>query len=253
MTTTVVCVPGTAEPANNSGMLGKVTKKLPANIEVRWVDYAGDFGYKEPYESSYARGYSETEELVRRAGRDADHVIIVGFSQGADIAGSITESIAAGRGPIPATKVPMVALLADPRRRSADTPDPKPGRRGIGGARRPGSFGNLNVFSYAIDGDLIPACPENLTLLASLADASTRVLLSSPEATQAALVEWVNKKYNEAPWWIKFGYWLQLPDTMRALAFNIGKHEQYGVTGGPGGVAATDHVVGNIKAAVNLY
>src|SRR6476660_1946055 len=107
--------------------------------------------------------------------------VLVGFSQGAVIAGDIASDIGNGRGPVDADLVLGGTLIADARRRTGVGPDvgPNPGGQGaeitlqevptlsaLGltmTGPRPGGFGMLNDRTNEICavGDLICAAPES--------------------------------------------------------------------------------------------
>jgi hypothetical protein len=107
--------------------------------------------------------------------------VIVGFSQGAVIAGDIASDIGNGRGPIDADLVVGVTLIADGRRQDRVGQDIGPNPDGQGAeitlqevptlsalglsmtGPRPGGFGMLNdrVNEICAPGDLICAAPES--------------------------------------------------------------------------------------------
>src|SRR5690349_18539807 len=119
--------------------------------------------------------------------------VIVGFSQGAVIAGDIASDIGNGRGPIDADLVLGVTAIADGRRQSGVGQDIGPNPPGQGAeitlnevpmlsqmgltmtGPRPGGFGALNdrVNEICAQGDLICAAPEeafNITNLPKTLD-----------------------------------------------------------------------------------
>ncbi|MBL1073362.1 cutinase family protein [Nocardia sp. 2] len=95
-------------------------------LEVYTVPYVAQFSnpIALPPDGQASYNVSRTEGTGRATARMAEvyahcplttHVL-VGFSQGAVIAGDIAESIGAGKGPVPANKVLGVMLIADGRR-----------------------------------------------------------------------------------------------------------------------------------------
>lgn len=114
--------------------------------------------------------------------------VLVGFSQGAVIAGDIASDIGNGRGPVDADLVLGVTLIADGRRQSAVGQDigPNPPGQGaeitlhevpmLGGmgltmsGPRPGGFGVLNDRTNEIcaTGDLICSAPEEAFSITNL-------------------------------------------------------------------------------------
>ena len=114
--------------------------------------------------------------------------VIVGFSQGAVIAGDIVSNIGNGRGPIDEDLVLGVTLIADGRRQTGVGKDIPPSPPGQGAeitlyevpmlsslgltmtGPRPGGFGALNdrVNEICAAGDLICAAPEEAFNLTNL-------------------------------------------------------------------------------------
>ncbi|MGV0581105.1 cutinase family protein [Mycolicibacterium elephantis] len=107
--------------------------------------------------------------------------VLLGFSQGAVIAGDIASDIGNGRGPVDEDLVLGVALIADGRRQTGVGQDVGPTPAGVGAeitldeipllnefgldmtGPRPGGFGLLNDRTYEIcaRGDLICSAPES--------------------------------------------------------------------------------------------
>ena len=114
--------------------------------------------------------------------------VLVGFSQGAVIAGDIASDIGNGRGPVDADLVLGVTLIADGRRQPAVGQDIGPNPPGQGAeitlnevpmlssmgltmtGPRPGGFGMLNDRTNEIcaTGDLICSAPEEAFSIANL-------------------------------------------------------------------------------------
>ena len=114
--------------------------------------------------------------------------VLVGFSQGAVIAGDIASDIGNGRGPVDADLVLGVTLIADGRRQAAVGQDVGPNPPGQGAeitlqevpmlssmgltmtGPRPGGFGTLNDRTNEIcaTGDLICSAPDEAFSLANL-------------------------------------------------------------------------------------
>ncbi len=114
--------------------------------------------------------------------------VLVGFSQGAVIAGDIASDIGNGRGPVDADLVLGVTLIADGRRQTAVGQDIGPNPAGQGAeitlqevpmlsamgltmtGPRPGGFGALNDRTNEIcaTGDLICSAPEEAFSIANL-------------------------------------------------------------------------------------
>jgi hypothetical protein len=114
--------------------------------------------------------------------------VLVGFSQGAVIAGDMASDIGNGRGPVDADLVLGVTLIADGRRQTAVGQDIGPNPPGQGAeitlnevpmlssmgltmsGPRPGGFGVLNdrVNEICATGDLICSAPEEAFSIANL-------------------------------------------------------------------------------------
>jgi hypothetical protein len=114
--------------------------------------------------------------------------VLVGFSQGAVIAGDIASDIGNGRGPVDADLVLGVTLIADGRRQTGVGQDIGPNPPGVGAeitlqevptlsalgltmtGPRPGGFGTLNDRTNEIcaPGDLICAAPQSAFSIVNL-------------------------------------------------------------------------------------
>jgi hypothetical protein len=114
--------------------------------------------------------------------------VIVGFSQGAVIAGDIASDVGNGRGPIDQDLLLGVTAIADGRRQTGVGQDVGPNPPGVGAeitlaevptlstlglsmtGPRPGGFGQLNdrVFEICAPGDLICAAPESAFSIVNL-------------------------------------------------------------------------------------
>ena len=179
----IVAVPGTWETNKNAnpdvpvGMLkpitDKVEEKLGDTVTSVYPAYeATAFDQGVPYADSKADGVkSVTDTLRQRAARCPATVFsIIGYSQGADIAGDIAENIAQGRGPITASKLRATVLIADPGRgtKGETVVGPNPPGHGIVGPRSEG-FGDLDVVTICDPApDLYCATPSDDGLLNSL-------------------------------------------------------------------------------------
>lgn len=88
----------------------------PAQLEVgllgsnrRWADFA-------TYLRSYRKGLANATAQLRLWAFQCRHAafVLVGYSQGADIAGTLAEAIRKGRGAVPASRLIDTILIADP-------------------------------------------------------------------------------------------------------------------------------------------
>lgn len=96
--------------------------KHPATVEGRTVAYntmwtTGIWSYDQTRD----KGIAQAKRIISdRAAACPDATFhFYGYSEGADIMGHITQDIAAGRGPIPASRLGSVALMANPSRSDA--------------------------------------------------------------------------------------------------------------------------------------
>lgn len=217
----VVAVPGTWESSpdddpehpsfNPAALLLPVTEQLQDEfdsdrVDVVTVPYVAQFSrpFAPPettYDDSRAQGTEKMKQIL--ADRSADcpltSYVLIGFSQGAVIAGDVAAQIGDGAGPVPADRVLGVGLVADGRR-DADAPGAAAKQLGVPGGvgaevmlgglhsvpgfpgttmtgARPGGLGSLADRSVQIcaPGDLICDAPANLAgdLLGTLSKLST--------------------------------------------------------------------------------
>ncbi|GAC58028.1 hypothetical protein GOHSU_29_00110 [Gordonia hirsuta DSM 44140 = NBRC 16056] len=217
----VVSIPGTWESkanddpyrptANRHSLMLRVTKALQANFpssraEVYTVPYVAQFrnptvltDKQQDYNVSRAQGKRRAVDKITRT---YDHCpltgyLLMGFSQGAVIAGDIAGDIGNGHGPIPVQDQDLVlgvGLIADGRRQAGQQNDVGPSPDGVGaevalgsfgglvpgiemtGARR-GGFGTLTERTYSIcaAGDLIcdsPRVSDPFSAIGKLANAA---------------------------------------------------------------------------------
>ncbi|MGW5573024.1 cutinase family protein [Nocardia thailandica] len=162
-----------------------------SRLEVYTVPYVAQFSNpiafppdgQQSYNNSRAEGTQRTIDVLseRHARCPLTTYVLIGFSQGAVIAGDVASQIGAGKGPVPADKVLGVTTIADGRR-TGDTGPGQPTEIGAGvpgvGAEvalkginvpgismtgpRPGGFGSLADRAYTIcaPGDLICDAPR---------------------------------------------------------------------------------------------
>ncbi|MFI9509047.1 cutinase family protein [Nocardia sp. NPDC052566] len=165
---TAVLVPGTgetstaADPAQPVGLLATLGNDLGTRhgggIDVRYLPYPAAAA---PYASSKHAGVQALSELLGELCSQTQ-VVLVGYSQGADVAGDVAAAVGTGSGSIAASRVAAVALLADPRR-DASTPQlgTNTSGQGVSGPRSNG-FGALTdrVRTVCASGDLYCATSQ---------------------------------------------------------------------------------------------
>ncbi|MDY6997191.1 MAG: cutinase family protein [Actinomycetota bacterium] len=161
----------------------------PDRLEVFTVPYTAQFHnpLSADTQMSYNDSRAEGTRAAVRAMTDMNDrcpltsYVLVGFSQGAVIAGDMASDIGNGRGPVDQDLVLGVTLIADGRRQEGVGQDVGPNPDGQGAeitlhevptlsalgltmtGPRPGGFGMLNDRTYEIcaRGDLICAAPES--------------------------------------------------------------------------------------------
>ena len=163
-------IPGTwetdenADPALSMGMLAPVAHALERAygeaVEVYTLPYmARAFDNGHTYADSKADAVSRATRVLEDVARSCPRTgfTLTGYSQGADAAGDIASDIGNGRGPIDASRVLAVGLLADPGAgtQGTATVGPRASGHGIAGPR-PQGMGALSgrVASICDPGDL---------------------------------------------------------------------------------------------------
>ncbi|WP_067885720.1 cutinase family protein [Nocardia vaccinii] len=196
---TTVTVPGTWEQAPTGTsptetapqtMLAPVTRDLQArygnDLASQTVDYSASIT------PTYAASESDGTQALSTALSQlcpTTTVVLLGYSQGAQVAGDLAARTGHGQGPIPASRVLAVGLVADPHRASTT---PQLGHHAAGGegveGPRAQDFGQLTdrVRTLCAQGDLYcSASPQTDPLLTTIGRAftSTPDPTSGPEAT----------------------------------------------------------------------
>ncbi len=200
----LVSVPGTWEsspqldPYNPTqypiALLLNVTNPLrqqfdAGRLEIYTVPYTAQFHnpFAADKQMSYNQSRAEGFDATVRAMTDMNNrcpltsYVLIGFSQGAVIAGDVASDVGNGRGPVDEDLVLGVALIADGRRQPGVGQEVGPNAPGHGAeitldevpmlgelgldmtGPRPGGFGMLNNRTYEIcaSGDLICSAPES--------------------------------------------------------------------------------------------
>lgn len=231
----LVSVPGTWESsptddptnptANPNALLLNVTRPLTEQfgadrLRTYTVPYIAQFHrpLANDNEVSYDDSRRQGTEVTRRVITDIaarcplTNYVIVGFSQGAVIAGDIVSDIGNGRGPVAADRVLGVTLIADGRRQEGVGRDVGPNPPGQGAevtlqnvpfipdgitmtGPRDGGFGDLDdrTFQICAEGDLICASPSGAFSLLNLPTTVQTLLGAAGEPVHA--------KYNTTEFW----------------------------------------------------
>ncbi|MDH6285033.1 cutinase family protein [Prescottella agglutinans] len=188
-------IPGTwetsedADPTRPVGMLKPVAEALKAEhgrqAEVYTLPYmARAFDNGHTYADSKADAIAKAEKVLSKVANSCPSTkfTITGYSQGADAAGDLASAIGNGKGPVDASRVLAVGLLADPGAgtKGAATVGPRTSGTGIADPR-PQGMGKLSgrVASICDPGDLYCSIEKGSSpLLGSLGS----ILSKSPSA-----------------------------------------------------------------------
>lgn len=184
---------GTGAPLKGDGILGSYAEKLGDWADVQWVDYPASYG-NPSYDISVEQGIRMGLRAIREAGKP---VIVGGFSQGADVAGTLHALL---NGSIPNKQnhdltgchVEASFTIADPSRSTnARVLNGPVGGWGIRGQRTIGA----GAYTVANPGDPICAYPNGP--LRSFADFSA--YFGDPERVDK-IRNMVDEKRLQ-PWW----------------------------------------------------
>lgn len=162
----VICVPGTSETHEAPevlpplGLTKSVTDLLPDKIGDTYIykmsiPYTSGYGDKASYLNSVNNGKEFlTKLLIQLKDQDPDALIfLVGYSQGATIAGDITRDWGLGLNAIP--EVTAYYGIADPRRNRGDLVGPPVEGCGITGERGHSGKAADRFFQFCAPGDII--------------------------------------------------------------------------------------------------
>ncbi|MGU3586381.1 cutinase family protein [Rhodococcus sp. C26F] len=193
-------IPGTwethenADPAQPAGMLAPVADALRSvhgsAVEVYTLPYmARAFDNGHTYADSKADAVSKAERVLEDVANSCPGTkfTMIGYSQGADAAGDIASDIGNGNGPIDASRVLAVGLLADPGAgtEGVATVGPRTSGQGIADPR-PQGMGVLSgrVASICDPGDLYCSIDKGSNpLIGSLGS----ILSRTPSAVDASV------------------------------------------------------------------
>jgi hypothetical protein len=164
----------------------------------RMVAYPADYGQQISYAASKATGM---RELARAVAESSNRVLVVGYSQGAGIAGDFAAEVGTGFYPSLRAKVVACALIADPLRPHRATVGADPGGYGILGQR---PVKGVPTYWAAAAGDPITALSAG-SPLRGVADVTEYWSLASPVAFMRwgqSLVD-VASRRSWQRWWVK--------------------------------------------------
>lgn len=171
----LLAVPGTnetnagADPAESRGLLAQVTDPLEgqysaARVRVYFVPYPASV--RDPlYPTSVWRGVQRTSEVLARTSSrcPGTEFVLLGYSQGADVAGDVAARIGHHGGPVAPAAVAFVALVGGPQYDSsaAATVGSVDGGVGVLGGR-PDGYGALRdrVVQVCAEGDWVCDPPQ---------------------------------------------------------------------------------------------
>lgn len=164
------------------------------------------------YEKSRTEGYDKSIAQINKvyAKCKLTGFVLMGFSQGAVIAGDIANEIAAGKGVIPAENVLGVGLISDGRREPGDARTAGPNPPGVGvevayggfsfgslslRGKREGGFGVLKDRTYSLCGMKDPICNQPKDIFQAGQIATTlpelqKVLTGNSHALYATTTDW---------------------------------------------------------------
>ena len=200
----VINVPGTWETSKGSGLheakglIAGVTNKLDKReASITYVPYIARIADGYSMGTSWKNGFEEANNIIGRlAARCPDsQYVIMGFSQGAGIAGDIICGIEKGQSPINPDQFLRGVLFADPLRApGSPTPGTMAKGGGILGVRDCGGFGSLGdkVISPCRDGDIYCSMDQLGTIIPQIVAALGQINLFDPAnivATAKAALE----------------------------------------------------------------
>ncbi|GAB3134128.1 cutinase family protein [Tsukamurella serpentis] len=231
----VISVPGTLESsskddpyrptANPASLMLKITGPLQqavgkARADIWTTPYVAQLSNpvaippdgQASYENSRTEGYDRSIAQIKKvyARCKLTGFVLMGFSQGAVIAGDIAGEIGAGKGVIPAENVLGVGLISDPRREPGDARTVGPNPPGVGvevayggfsfgslalRGKREGGFGAVKDRTVSLCGTKDPICNQPKDIFQAGQVATTlpelqKVLTGNSHALYATTADW---------------------------------------------------------------
>ncbi|NUS42448.1 MAG: cutinase family protein [Mycobacteriaceae bacterium] len=173
----------------------------PIWFRPRMVAYPADYGRQISYAASRTAGMNA---LAREVAASPNRVVIVGYSQGAGIAGDFAAEVGTGFYPGLRAKVAACGLIADPLRPHRTALGADPGGYGILGQR---SIPHIPTYWVAAERDPITSLPAG-SPLRSVADLTEYWCLASPGAFLKwgqSVVDRANRPAGWQRWWHSTG------------------------------------------------
>ncbi|MDF0530783.1 cutinase family protein [Tsukamurella sp. 8F] len=174
------------------------------------------------YQVSRTEGDKKTRAQIEKvyAKCKLTSFLLMGFSQGAVIAGDIASDIGNGRGPIPSENVLGVGLISDGRRVPGEAKSVGPNPPGVGAevafkglaigglelrGPRAGGFGDLGDKTYSLCGQHDPICNEPKDIFDANAISQTlpkvqAVLTANSHALYATTKDWIYEGESAVQW-----------------------------------------------------
>lgn len=251
---TVLLVPGTNEHRTNpdlltGGMLARVWREIRRNRLARVVRYPADYGLEVSYALSVAAGEAALERAIAES---EGPVVLLGYSQGAAVAGNVAARLRTVDG---GGRVVGVGLISDPARHPRQyRPLPlQPEGYGCTGQRliderQVTAYGTyLKVWQLAAQGDPICCLPEG-NPLRSIADLTDRMALGDFGGWWRDVVEDFKRRRLQRWWsWRNWRTWAGAIAFARGMILD-GRHFVYAEEIPPG---CDDTFVGLLAAEID--
>lgn len=198
----VLALSGTGHPNGGDGITEAFLDELDGNMYIKKIiPYPATFGGSQaPYASSRAAGRDAMHKAIKESN---NAVLVVGYSQGAVIAGDVANEIAFNRRADENSKIVGCALIADGLRPRGTTIPGMPMAEGWGIAGERRILGALFPTMWAANpGDPICALPEG-SALRTIADLSEWFSIRSPEDAAKWGAKMILKiaQGQMQPWW----------------------------------------------------
>lgn len=241
----VISVPGTWESSakddpyrptfNPNSLMLKVTAPLAqalpdSRADVWTTPYVAQFSNpvaippdgQASYEASRTQGYDKSVAQIKKVHDKCKLTgfVLMGFSQGAVIAGDIAAEIGAGKGVVPEENVLGVGLISDPRREPGDARTAGPNPPGVGvevayggfsfgelslRGKREGGFGSVKNRTVSLCGNKDPICnqPKDIFQAGNIATTLPelqKVLTGNSHALYATTSDWSASGQTATQW-----------------------------------------------------